>query len=109
MEIKNTTDVFERYLPDRVDGDKELAESIGASFQFHITGDDGGDWVLDFTGDVGAVTPGTLETPDCTIHLASEDVPALFNNPASGLKLMVTGRLKVEGKPTVAAHLLKVL
>ena len=43
------------------------------------------------------------------ITLAANDVAELFNSPMVGLNMMLSGRLKVEGKVTLATHLLKVI
>jgi len=107
--VESTKDVFERYLPQRVSGDTKLAEEIGAKFQFNVSGDAGGHWTIDFTGDEGIVTEGIDESAECVIGLDAADVVGLFNNPMSGLKMMLTGKLKVEGKTTVASKLLKIL
>ncbi len=91
--------------------EQKLAASLGAKgpsdspaiYQFHITGDDGGDWLVD-TG-AAAVTAGTNDAANCTITVADSDFVGLVKGELAGPMLFMSGKLKVEGDISLAMQL----
>ena len=75
----------------------------GATYQFQVTGDDGGDWIVD-TG-AASVTAGTSDDANCTITVADSDFVGLVKGELAGPMLFMTGKLKVEGDISLAMKL----
>jgi len=90
--MAETTEFFNRYMPEKFEKNPDLSASVGKVFQFDITG--AGTWTLDMSTETGAVLEGAHESPDCVITCAKEDWESLLENPGMGMKLFMTGRLK---------------
>ncbi len=106
MEQLTARKIFEDFVPERIGEDRELAESISGVYEFKILGE--GTWTLDFTGDVGIVREGESPEADCFIELDGDQVPEIMDNPMKGLRLLMTGQLKIAGEYSLAEHLIKV-
>ena len=106
MAYSNARDVFERYVPQRIDGDRALAAGIRAKYEFRVPGE--GVWTLDFTGEVGKVYEGECPDAGCTIVLDGDQVGSVMEDPMQGLKMLMTGQLKILGAYSLAEHLIKV-
>ena len=72
-----TPKIFEVQIANRLadPAQQDAAKEIDAVYQFHVTGDEGGDWVVNLRDCV--VTGGEDDDADCTITLASEDFVGL--------------------------------
>lgn len=105
MSYATARDVFEQFVPQRIEGDAALAESIQAAYVFNIEGE--GVWTLDFRGPVGRISEGSLDDADCFITLHRDHLLTIMENPMVGLKYLMTGQLKIAGEYSLAEHLLK--
>lgn len=76
---------------------------VAAVYQFNITGDGGGEWIVNM-GD-GTVGEGTDEDAECTITLSAEDFIAMVSGEIAGPQLFMTGRLQVGGNMALAMQL----
>ena len=101
-------DYFTNELPKKLAADPASARSLGAVFQFHITGDGGGDWTCDLKSDPPTCKEGT-GAADCTITMANDDFKTIRENPQAGMQLFFSGKLKVQGNPMLATKLQKIL
>ena len=54
-----------------------------------------------------ACMAGIQGTPHCTIEVAHTDFQTMLTNPAAGMQLYFTGKLKVTGDPMLATKLQK--
>ena len=106
MTYSSAREVFETYVPKRLAGDKALAEGIRAKYEFRIHGESV--WTLDFTGEEGVVTEAECPDAGCFIELDGDQVGAVMEDPMTGLKLLMTGQLKIGGAYSLAEHLIKV-
>jgi len=99
-------EIFEDFVPGRIEGDAELAAGIRATYEIEITGE--GVWVLDFCGDSGTIREGRDPEADCFIWCEGDAVTGIMENPMYGLVLLMTRRLTIGGDYSLAEHLLKV-
>jgi putative sterol carrier protein len=83
------------------------AKEIDAIYQFHITGDDGGDWVVNLRDCL--VANGSDDAADCTITLDSADFVGLVDGSIAGPQLFMMGKLQIAGNMGLAMKLSQVL
>jgi putative sterol carrier protein len=99
--------MFNEEVPAKIAANKDAAKAIGATYQFVITGDGGGEWFIDVKDDPKCIAgnPGNAE---CTMKLSVESFQELMENPqANGMKLFFGGKLKVDGNNMLAMKLQK--
>ena len=90
--MAETTEFFEKYMPEKLQAKPDLASSVKAVFQFDITG--AGTWTIDLLNPPGAVREGPAEAPGCIITVAKADWEKLLDNPSYAMQLFMTGKLK---------------
>ena len=102
-------EIFENQIAKRLADPEQqsTAKEIDAVYQFHVTGDDGGDWVVDLRECV--VSSGSNEAADCTITVASEDFVNLVQGTVPGPQLFMMGKLQIAGNMGLAMKLGEVL
>lgn len=83
------------------------AKELDAVYQFHVTGDNGGDWIVDLKA--CAVASGERDDADCTITIADDDFVSLVDGSATGPALFMGGRLQIGGNMGLAMKLGQVL
>jgi putative sterol carrier protein len=96
--------LFNEQLPKILVRNADEAKSINAKYQMNITG--AGSWHLDLTSTGPTITPGE-QAADCTVTIAAEDFQKLQENPASGVQLFFSGKLKVTGNQLLGMKLQK--
>ena len=107
MGIESVQDYFERVVPARLEGDPESAQSIGATYQFHVTGDNGGDWVIDFKAP--QVRNETDDGADCTVTVSDADFLGILNGSINPVQAFMMGKIKIGGNMSLAMKLQQVL
>ena len=102
-------EIFEDRIAGRLadPSQQEAAREIDAIYQFHVTGDDGGDWVVNLRDCV--VAGGESDEADCTITLAAEDFVGLVDGSVQGPALFMQGKLAIAGNMGLAMKLGDVL
>ena len=83
--------------------------SINAVYQFHITGDDGGDWVIELTPDKQEVRPGVQADAACIITMKANDFMDMINGSLNSQMAFLMGKLQVKGEMALALKLQAVL
>jgi putative sterol carrier protein len=83
------------------------AREIDSVYQFNVTGDEGGSWVVDLKQ--GKVSSGTSDSADCTITIGDQDLVNLVEGKVPGFQLWSMGRLQVQGNIGLAMKLGQVL
>jgi putative sterol carrier protein len=101
--------IFEEQIATRIadPATGATAREIDAIYQFHITGDGEGDWVVDLRA--GAVKAGTADDADCTITIEGEDFVNLVKGEVMGPQLFMMNRLQIAGDMGLAMKLQDVL
>ena len=83
------------------------AKEIDAIYQFHVTGDNGGDWVVDLQA--CEVSNGTNADAHCTITMDAGDFVGLVDGSIQGPQLFMMGKLQIAGNMALAMKLSEVL
>jgi len=94
---------FFQALQDRIDPSK--VQGLTATFQFHLSGDGGGDWYIRLTDGHPEVAEGTADAPSVTLRASAEDWNRIVSGDLSGEQAFLSGRLKIEGDMTLAMKL----
>lgn len=92
-------------INDRIAEHPEWAEQIGTVFQFNITGEEGGRYVIDLKKDGGQARPGEDPAAGCRMTLSYEDFMAMMKGELKPQMAFMSGRLKIEGNVLLAAKL----
>jgi putative sterol carrier protein len=95
--------IFEEQLPVKIT--KDMASSIAKSFQFHVTGDSGGDWYVHLSGEDNWVGEGLMEAPSCAITMNEKTCSSLFDGTLKPELAVMLGKAKVKGDLATAMKL----
>lgn len=107
MAIANAQELFNDKIPQMLAKSPEGARSINAVYAFKIAGDGGGEWTVNLASDPPTCQAGLHGAANCTIEIAHADFLTMLSNPAAGMQLYFTGKLKVQGDPMLATKLQK--
>ena len=107
MAVSNAQELFNDKVPAALSAHPDKAKEINAVFLFKISGDGGGEWTVDLKSAVPTCSAGASGTPNCTIEVAHSDFLTMLSNPAAGMQLYFSGKLKVQGDPMLATKLQK--
>ncbi len=83
------------------------AKEIDAIYQFHITGDEGGDWIVNLRD--CAVSTGSSDEADCTITVEAGDFVGIVDGSIAPPALFMQGKLQIAGNMGLAMKLSQVL
>jgi putative sterol carrier protein len=89
-------------LEDRLRKNPERTKGIIASYQFDITGDQGGQWHVSINDGYANVKLGRTPTPSCTITMAVFDYIEMATGMLDGQDAFLSGKLKVIGETEYA-------
>lgn len=90
--MADTNEFFNKYLPEKLQNNPGLAQSVNSSFQFDIA--DAGTWSLDLTSPPGKVSEGPVANPGCVITVGKSDWEKMLDNPSLAMQLFMMGKLK---------------
>ncbi len=83
-------------IGDYLEKNPDLAGKVGHVFVFALTAPDSA-WTLDLKNGKGAVLPGAVDKPDCTLTLTDADFMDMTSGKADPQKLYFGGKLKITG------------
>ena len=109
MTITSVRELFEQRIPQKLLAHPDVAEKIGAVFQFEVTGPEGGSWYVDLAKPGGAVGAGISPDAKCTVTVKDADLVALVNGKLSAGMAFMTGKIKIAGDYGLAMKLQQVL
>ena len=92
-------------MTQRVAAKPGLVDEVGAIFQFDVTGDEGGSWVVDLKNSPGSVANGTHDEADCVITVAQQDFAGIMTGEVDPQMAFMMGRVKVAGNFMLATKL----
>ncbi|CAL9671088.1 SCP2 sterol-binding domain-containing protein [Streptomyces sp. enrichment culture] len=93
--------LFNNELAERLAGNPE-AKKPPARYGFNITGDGGGQWLVDTTKDTPTVASGSVDGADMTMTMSTADFQAAYESPNMVTSLYFQGKLKTTGDPMLA-------
>ena len=102
-------EIFEVKIPERLQKRAEKIATINTIYQFDITGDNGGQWVVDLTQAGGVVSAGTNPAAKCTVTMDSAKFSDLIEGKLNPQMAFITGKLKVKGDMGLALKLGSIL
>lgn len=91
-----------RREPQRVAG-------LNATFQFELTGENGGVWHVVVADSDGRLLEGPAENPGVIIQMSSDDFVALADGRLNPTAAFMAGKLKVKGDMGLAMRLQSLL
>jgi len=83
----------------------EAAEGVEAVIQYHLTGEEGGDWIIDIRGGKCTVTEGVALNPRMTLTADAKDFADVLLGKANGMQYFMQGKLKLSGDLNLAMKL----
>jgi putative sterol carrier protein len=83
----------------------EVAEGVEAVIQYHLTGDEGGDWIINIKDGKCTVDEGTAENPTMTLTADAQDFKDVLTGKADGMQYFMQGKLKLSGDLNLAMKL----
>ena len=101
----NARELFDDMIPRGIAANPDQAKQVGAVYAFRITGDGGGEWVVDLTADPPSCKPGGSDRAQCTFEVAHTDFQRMLAEPNAGMELYFSGKLRVTGDPMLATRL----
>ncbi len=90
-------------LPSQLDA--EAADGLSAIYQFELSGQSGGRYVLSIDAGACTVTEGTHSDPHVTLAMSGDDALKILTGQLSGQLAAMTGRLSVNGDVGLAMQL----
>ena len=83
----------------------DKAKGVHASYQWQLSGPNGGDWWIDVNDGTFKMGRGKIDNPSVTFITSDKDWVAMSNGKLKGTWAFVTGRLKVRGSQSLARKL----
>lgn len=80
------------------------ADGINADIQFHLTGQQGGDWVLSVQNGQCTVRQGTTANPRVNLTADAQEFVGVATGKVNPIMAMMKGKLKVKGDMALAAR-----
>lgn len=84
----------------------ERANGIAGVVQFSISGDGGGDWVVEVADGKCMVTPGKTPSPQVTVSADAGLLPDVLSGKQNGMMAFMQGKLRIQGDMGLAQRLL---
>ena len=100
---------FEVKVAENLKNKAEVISKINAVYEFQITGENGGTWVIDTKSNPPQVKSGSSGQADCTITMKDEHFLAMINGEMNPQMAFMTGKLKVTGNMGLALKLQNIL
>ena len=94
--------VFEQ-MPARLN--KDAAKGMNAVYQFDLSGDGGGKWMVTINNDQCRVDEGQHASPNITISAAAKDYLDIATGKLNGQMAFMTGKLRIAGDMGLALKL----
>ena len=82
------------------------AGTTKALVQLSLTGETGGQWVIDVANGQCQVRQETADKPDVTVTMTGEDFAALYQDQLNPVQAFMSGKIKVAGNVGLVMQLM---
>lgn len=83
----------------------ESAEGVDTVLQYHLTGDEGGDWYVTIKDGQCVVNEGVTENPNVTLTADAQDYKSVILGHTNAMQAFMTGKLRLAGDLNLAMKL----
>jgi putative sterol carrier protein len=83
----------------------EKAEGLSAVIQYHLTGEEGGDWIIYINEGKCKVEEGVVDTPTVSLTSDARDFRDVLLGKANGMQYFMQGKIKLAGDLNLAMKL----
>ncbi|MFN2158923.1 MAG: SCP2 sterol-binding domain-containing protein [Anaerolineales bacterium] len=83
----------------------EKAEGLTAVIQYHLTGEEGGDWIININDGKCNVEEGEADSPTMTLTSDAADFGDVLLGKANGMQYFMEGKIKLAGDLNLAMKL----
>ena len=83
----------------------EKAKDVEAVIQYHLTGEEGGDWIITIKDGQCTVEEGVAENPTLTLEADAQDYKNVILGKLDGMAAFMQGKLKLKGNLNLAMKL----
>ncbi|MBJ94455.1 MAG: sterol-binding protein [Rickettsiales bacterium] len=104
----NPTEFF-KSKAEQINSAGDALSGINAVYQFNLSGDDGGSWVIDLASDSKGVRTGEEDGAQCVISMTSADFMSMIQGSLNPQMAFMTGKLRVKGDMGLALKLQTIL
>ena len=84
----------------------EKAQGVEAVVQYHLTGEEEGDWIVTIDDGTCEVERGVAEDPTLTLRADSEDYLKVLTGELNAMNAFAAGKLKLKGDLSLAMKLM---
>jgi putative sterol carrier protein len=84
---------------------KEAAKGLTATYQFDLSGDNGGKWHVVIANDTCTVKEGAADSPSITISMAAQDYVDMTTGKLNGQVAFMSGKLRIAGDMGLALRM----
>jgi putative sterol carrier protein len=104
---KTMSEITVRELMDRMPRAflPEKAGDLDKVIQYHLTGEEGGDWIITIQDGQCTVAEGIAEKPDMTLTADAQDYKDVILGKLNGMQAFMTGKIKLAGDLNLAMKL----
>jgi putative sterol carrier protein len=85
----------------------EAAEGVDAVLQYHLSGEEGGDWIVTIKDQTCTVEPGVTENPTMTLMADSQDYKDVILGKIDPMAAFMQQKLRLKGNLNMALGLTK--
>lgn len=85
--------------------DPSKAEGVNATFQFDLSGDNGGQYWVKLSNGSAKSGEGRVENANTTVKAAADDFAAVVNGDINPMQAFMSGKIKIQGDMALAMKL----
>lgn len=93
----------------KLQSEPERIKGLTATYQFDITGEDGGKWFIKIVNGEAEILPGAAEHSDVTVLMKTIDFINMGTGKLSGQEAFMSGKLRVKGNMGLGIKLADIL